>query len=203
MSDEERMAAVLAEHQLGIWDPFSPSCSCGQWRDKRDDGTGLAAHVAAELARAGFGDVEAEAASTPDWMERSEHNRRRADRAEAALASAKAEADALRAAVEAVVARMRTRKVDHRHADEKGAGSPYGLDGRAYFYAGDIYDDFADLADAIGESRVAPLGDHVVAGEDAINHPYRVLCSCGEWCYDFAAHRARVLALRANEEPTP
>lgn len=33
---------------------------------------------------------------------------------------------------------------------------------------------------------------HVVAGEDPVNHPYRVQCSCGEWCYDFAAHLTRV-----------
>lgn len=33
---------------------------------------------------------------------------------------------------------------------------------------------------------------HTVVGEDPINHPYRVQCSCGEWCYDFHAHVARV-----------
>ena len=120
MSDEERMAAVLAEHQLGIWDPFSPSCSCGQWRDKRDDGTGLAAHVAAELARAGFGAVEAarnEASrlrgdldvavkahrriaaarhraqrDAAFWEEQFDNERDELVRAEAALASARAEA---------------------------------------------------------------------------------------------------------------
>lgn len=53
--------AVLAAH-IRQWDVYSPHCSCGRWRDKRDDGTGHAVHVAAELALAGIGDVaEAEA----------------------------------------------------------------------------------------------------------------------------------------------
>lgn len=34
-------------------------------------------------------------------------------------------------------------------------------------------------------------GDHVFVGEDPVNHPYRVQCACGEWCYDFVAHLAR------------
>jgi len=41
--------AVLAEHRR-VWDHYSPHCSCGKWRDKRDDGTMHAAHVAAALA---------------------------------------------------------------------------------------------------------------------------------------------------------
>lgn len=33
---------------------------------------------------------------------------------------------------------------------------------------------------------------HHAANTDPENHPYRVQCSCGEWCYDFDAHLERV-----------
>ena len=39
---------VLFAHRI-VHDAFSPYCACGQWRDKRDDGTGHAAHAAAAV----------------------------------------------------------------------------------------------------------------------------------------------------------
>lgn len=56
----------------------------------------------------------------------------------------------LRERVEAVVRRMETRQVDHRHEDQVGH---WGVQGRAYFYAGDIYDDFADLRAALDQEK--------------------------------------------------
>jgi hypothetical protein len=60
--------------------------------------------------------------------------------------------EGLRAEVERVVARMESRQVDHRHEDETGY---WGVRGRAYFYAGDVYDDYADLHAALDRSTAA------------------------------------------------
>lgn len=50
------------------------------------------------------------------------------------------------AAVRAVLERMSARNVDHRHPEEVGA---WGVQGRAYYYAGDIVDDITDLLAAL------------------------------------------------------
>jgi hypothetical protein len=56
VSGDERIVRVLEEHRR-VYDDYSYLCACGQWRDKRDDGTAHRAHVAAALLAAGFGHV--------------------------------------------------------------------------------------------------------------------------------------------------
>jgi hypothetical protein len=81
---------------------------------------------------------------------------RAADAALAHLRTAGLLDDGLRGEVERVVARMGARQVDHRHEDEVGH---WGVQGRAYFYAGDIYDDFADLRAALADPQEARRGE--------------------------------------------
>lgn len=64
----------------------------------------------------------------------------------------------LRETVERVVERMRTRRVDHRHEDEVGH---WGVEGRAYFYAGDIFDDYEELRQALAAHPDAAAGTTV------------------------------------------
>lgn len=107
MSEVEQMAAVLAEH-AGVTIRRLPAdrrgicrnervCTCGEvmpW-DEQGATDAHCAHVAAELARAGFGAVGAHnesCATTDQWRDQ----RDRADRAEAALASAKADAQSFK-----------------------------------------------------------------------------------------------------------
>ena len=60
----EALAEGLGGH-VRIRDTYSPLCACGNWRDKRDDGTRHRAHVAQALVAAGVvrlaGEVRAEA----------------------------------------------------------------------------------------------------------------------------------------------
>lgn len=46
--DARTLEDVIAAHRR-VRDDFSPLCACGQWRDKRDDGTLHAAHVAEQV----------------------------------------------------------------------------------------------------------------------------------------------------------
>lgn len=78
--------------------------------------------------------------------------------AEALLASSwlaahdeRVRAEAL-APVRVVLTRMEHRNVDHRHPDEVGH---WGVEGRAYYYAGDIIDDIYDLRAALPPERLA------------------------------------------------
>lgn len=60
------------------------------------------------------------------------------------------------AAVDAALWKLRTLQVDHRHSDEVGAASPFGVDGRAYYYAGDIVDAIHDFIAAVARTEPTP-----------------------------------------------
>jgi hypothetical protein len=53
------------------------------------------------------------------------------------------------AAVGAVLVTLEHLQVDHRHPEEEGAATPFGIDGRAYYYAGDIIDAIYNLRAAL------------------------------------------------------
>jgi hypothetical protein len=89
----------------------------------------------------------AERIATSDWL--AAHTA--AAEARGAERGARAVVEAVEA-VQAVVARMGARQVDHRHEDETGH---WGVRGRAYFYAGDVYDDWEDLKAALAAARDA------------------------------------------------
>lgn len=40
---------------------------------------------------------------------------------------------------------------------------------------------------------------HISVHVDPAARPYKTGCTCGEWCYDFEAHKARVLAAAVRE----
>ena len=133
MGEVEVIAEVLAAHD---------------WRWAiRDSRTGDGVRIA--CADPGC-DWYADRADTDDvWAAHQTHV---AEQVAARLAAADRDAG-LRERIEAVVARMSAREVDHRHPDEIGH---WGVQGRAYYYAGDVIDDITDLRAALDPSSADP-----------------------------------------------
>ena len=68
------------------------------------------------------------------------------------------------APIHAVLKRLEKLNIDHRHEAEPGAASPFGVDGRAYYYAGDIVDFIYELRAAC-DPAAATTHDRAVAAQ--------------------------------------